>query len=268
MRVANLGQLYFAAPVMIWLAFPSAAAEPEHVPGERFRDCPDCPEMVVVPAGIFEMGSSPDEEGHEPVESPRHMVSINQPFAIARYETTVREWRACLSEDSCVGRGFPHDGGDRLPITGIAWVMIPQYIEWLNAKSGQTYRLPSEAEWEYAARAGSLSSFAYGPVLTVGDARVGDDADGPVEVGRYQPNEWGLYDMHGNAAEWVQDCWLPGYAAPTDGSPWLPDCLWRVVRGGSWSSDASAARSAARDYDMEATASPRIGFRLVRSVAD
>ena len=129
---------------------------------------------------------------------------------------------------------------------GIAWVLILSYLEWLNANSGHSYRLPSEAEWEYAARAGSLTRYAFGEELTTGDARVGGKDDGPVEVSSYRPNAWGLYDMHGNLAEWVQDCWQSSYAAPTDGSAWVPECIVRVVRGGSWKSDAGAARSAAR----------------------
>jgi formylglycine-generating enzyme required for sulfatase activity len=225
--------------------------------------------MVVVPAGVFDMGSSSDEEGHDPTESPRHRVSIGRPFAIARYETTVREWRACFDDDGCLGvAGYPREGDDRLPIMGIAWVLIPSYLDWLNANSGHNYRLPSEAEWEYAARAGSLTRYAFGEELTTGDARVGGKDDGPVEVGSYQPNAWGLYDMHGNLAEWVQDCWHTSYAAPTDGSAWVPECIARVVRGGSWKSDAGAARSAARDYDIEATSSRRIGFRVVRSLSE
>ncbi len=269
MPLPILSRTYLAVLLLLSIVCRAAAGEPEYVAGERFRDCPECPEMVVVPAGVFEMGSLPGEEGHRPSEAPRHLVSIRKPFAIARYETTIRELQACRDEGGCLGlKGFPHDGGDRLPFTGIAWMQIPSYLEWLKAKSGHAYRLPSEAEWEYAARAGSLTSFAFGDELTVEDARVGNNAYGPVNVGRYQPNDWGLYDMHGNAAEWVQDCWISSYVAPSDGSSWMPDCLWRVVRGGSWKSDTTAARSAARDSDMEGIASPRIGFRLVRSLME
>ena len=103
MSLAILGRLCLVALVISWMACRPAAGGPEHVPGERFRDCPDCPEMVVVPAGEFDMGSSSDEEGHDPAESPRHGVSIGKPFAIARYETTAREWRACLDDDGCLG---------------------------------------------------------------------------------------------------------------------------------------------------------------------
>jgi formylglycine-generating enzyme required for sulfatase activity len=236
-------------------------------PGNGFRDCSVCPEMIVVPAGTFLMGSSPSERGHSPAEAPRRQVTIETPFAISKYEITKGEWQACLAEYGCLDwQSYRHEGAERLPATGLPWKVIPGYLGWLNKKTGQNYRLPTEAEWEYVARAGTTTTYAFGEELTPAQANFGDRIGDPVEVGSYPPNAWGVHDMHGNVGELVDDCWHESYAAPTDGSAWTPDCLLRVVRGGSWESAAEAVRSASRSYDVDANAGIRIGFRVVRTI--
>lgn len=236
-------------------------------PGVSFRDCPLCPEMIVVPAGTFLMGSSPSEWGHSPAEAPRRRVTIEIPFAISKYEITKGEWQACLAEDGCLDwQSYRHEGAESLPATGLPWKVIPGYLGWLNKKTGQNYRLPTEAEWEYVARAGTTTTYAFGDELTPAQANFSDRSGGPVKVGSYPPNAWGVHDMHGNVGELVDDCWHESYAAPTDGSAWTPDCLLRVVRGGSWESAAEAVRSASRSYDVDANAGIRNGFRVVRAI--
>jgi formylglycine-generating enzyme required for sulfatase activity len=196
-------------------------------PGEFFRDCPDCVEMVVVPPGEFDMG------GATPVsEAPQHHVTIAQAFAIGRREVTFAEWDRCVAAGGCKYNPSDHGWGrGERPVIDVSWDDAQEFIAWLSKKTGQTYRLPSEAEWEYSARGGAASAYWWGREAGTGHANCQDC--GPpatprqtLPVGSFRPNAFGLSDTAGNAAEWVQDCWNGSYAgAPHDGSVWKTgDC--------------------------------------------
>ncbi len=237
-------------------------------------ECPFCPELVVLRTGDYEMGSDKSEEGHRTNEEPRHTVNIGKKFAIGKYEVTNREWDRCVEEGGCAKRPLHSEQDALKPAVDISWSDTGDYLRWLSGKTHAAYRLPTEAEWEYAARADAkkengaapryffgdkadrLCEYANGADVSVGVLpyanRLCDDGVGRETsiVGRYKPNEWGLYDMLGNAWEWVQDCWHETYEkAPADGSAWSDaECPRHVVRGGSWRSgaDALALRGAKR----------------------
>lgn len=244
-------------------------------PGTLFRDCPDCPEMVVLPAGKFTMGASATEISPEKSELPAHNVAINYVLAVARTEITFSEWDACSTAKACrqnVESNWPRG---QQPAININWDDANAYTEWLSKITGQPYRLLSEAEWEYAARANSQTAYAWGDSIGINQANCTECGsqsinNAPQLVGSYIHNPFGLFDMHGNAQEWVQDCWHDSYqGAPTDGSPWLTSCSEgrRVIRGGAWSHKAAALRSTARDRKTWDHVSPNIGFRIARVIA-
>jgi formylglycine-generating enzyme required for sulfatase activity len=243
------------------------------------RDCRDCPEMVVVPAGEFMMGS-PKAEPHRGAEA-QHAVTILRAFAVSRFEITFAEWDACVRDGGCDGyRPEAPWGRGRRPVVNVSWRNARAYADWLSRKTGKRYRLLSEAEWEYAARAGSTQAFAFGPTLTASQANF--DASARTElnprgrargralpVGAFRPNAFGLYDMHGNVWEWVEDCWNDDYgpAAPRDGSPALTgDCGGHVLRGGSWEDAASDLRAAARVGGAATDRSWSDGIRVARDL--
>ena len=235
-------------------------------PGETFKDCADCPEMVVVPSGSFMMGSPDNEEGRYDDEGPRHRVTIPAPFAVGRFEVTFSEWDACVSDGGCDGYR-PEDEGwgrDRRPVISVNWNDAQRYVSWLSQKTGHVYRLLSEAEWEYVARAGTTTRYHWGD-----DYRSDRVADGAKTepVGRYASNRFGLHDVHGNVFEWVEDCWNGSYAeAPADGRAWVSgDCSVRVVRGGSWLRNPRSLRAAYR-IGSRAEDPYRYGFRVVRTL--
>jgi len=224
--------------------------------------------MVVVPPGDFEMG------GREmPFESPPHKVTIAASFAIARRETTFAEWDACVADGGCSHK--PDDQGwgrGNRPVIDVSWQDAKSFVAWLAKKTGKNYRLPSEAEWEYAARAGTLTKFWWGK--DVGKSNANCDGCGDVSlhktmpVGSFRPNGFGLYDTSGNAYEWVEDCWNDSFAkAPKDGTAWTSgQCSQRVLRGGSFANNFSAATSAARfRYDLDVRYYAN-GFRVVRDL--
>ena len=249
--------------------------------GELFQDCPTCPQMVVVPAGTFLMGSPPDEEGREDHrEGPQHAVAIARPFAVGVYEVTVAEWDACAAAGGC--ESLPHhDHGPRdeyrrrLPAYGLSWHDADSYVRWLSVKTGEHYRLPSEAEWEYFARAGtttpyhtgwtiSMAQANYDGTFTYGAARDGGYYRGTVApVGSFAPNRWGVHDAHGNVGEWVQDCYA---SAPLDGKASEDDCEVRVLRGGRWDSGPQRIRAASRRLSRVGRRSYH-GLRVVRTIA-
>jgi len=238
------------------------------LPGETFRDCPDCVELVVVPAGEFQMGSR-----EKPSEAPIHKVAIKKDFAIGRHEVTFAEWDKCVAAGGC--KYSPPDptwGRGNEPVSNISWDDAKEFVAWLAKTTGKPYRLPTEAEWEYAARGGSTLPYWWGKEVGKGRAQCADcgagDASKPVVVGSFRPNAFGLYDTSGNAAEWIEDCWNPSYrGAPNDGSAWASgDCSLHVLRGGSFADKAAAVRSSARfryDEDVRYYAN---GFRVARDV--
>ncbi|MGV7213073.1 formylglycine-generating enzyme family protein [Bradyrhizobium sp. UFLA05-112] len=242
------------------------SANPE--PGELFRDCDNCPELVIVPPGEFVMGSN-----DTPYEKPEHSISIRKPFAIGRREVTFAEWDQCADTGACRVRPEDHGWGrgDR-PVINVSWEDAKLFVAWLSQRTGQKYRLPSEAEWEYAARAGTKTPFWWGRDIGAGHAQC-EGCGSPIKqqvvpAGSFRPNGFGLYDTSGNAAEWVEDCWNDSYRnAPKDASAWTSgDCRLRVLRGGNFLSKGSDVRSSARfryDVDVRYYAN---GFRVVREL--
>ena len=239
---------------------------PSLKPGDIRRDCPDCPELVVVSPGRFDMGSN-----EFAFEKPIHRVDIPRAFAIGRREVTVEQWDRCVAAGKCLHR--PDDGGQgggARPVTDVSWTDAKAYVAWLSQETGHTYRLPSEAEWEYAARGGTRTAFWWGraPQPRFANCRECGGSGQAVAVGSYFANPFGLFDTAGNAAEWVEDCWNESYRnAPRDGSAWTSgDCRQRVLRGGSFDSPARYLRSASRfryDADVRYFAN---GFRVVREL--
>ena len=233
----------------------------DHTPGSRFKDCPACPEMVVLPPGTFVMGSPDSEPGRRSNEGPVHRVTIPKAFALGVYEVTFAEWEACVDDGGCDGyrpkrRFFGRDWGHpQYPVMRVDPNDIEPYLAWLAQKTGERYRLPSEAEWEYAARAGTTTPYYTGNAVSQDQANYGRYfVGGPVAVGSYPPNPFGLHDMLGNVAEWCADCWNANYAgAPTDGSAWRSgNCDRYVLRGGHWASDAEGFRTGVTPRDLRA----------------
>ncbi len=241
---------------------------PTRVPGYTFADCTGCPEMTVLAGGLFVMGSPADEPGRGRDEGPQREVSIT-PFAMGKYEVTFSQWDACLAGGGCNGYSPPDGGwgrGDR-PVTGVSWEDAQAYVRWLNAQADSPgYRLPSEAEWEYAARAGQPSAYAFGARVTATQATFRARQTSP--VGSHAGNAFNLYDMHGNAAELVEDCYAANYdLAPIEGVAVQSDeCRRRVYRGGSYNDQAPVLRAAARRSTEGNARTQAIGFRVARSL--
>jgi formylglycine-generating enzyme required for sulfatase activity len=203
------------------------------------------PDMVRVPAGHFEMGSMRGELGREGDEAPRHTVRIRRAFYVSKYEITEAQWDAC---GACTP--IRQRRGARYPVTDIRWKEAQAYLDWLSAKTGRTYRFLSEAEWEYAARAGTDMAFATGPAIHPDQANYAASGFGkPRPAGQYAPNRFGLFDMQGNVWEWVADCFSEGgyYGAPADGTAVTrPGCHAHVLRGGAFDTRPEQLRVAYR----------------------
>jgi formylglycine-generating enzyme required for sulfatase activity len=250
--------------------------------GTVFRDieAPWCPELVVIPAGSFVMGSPATEEGRSPDEGPQHEVTFARPFALGRYPVTFDEYDHFCAETR---REKPPDrdwGRGRRPAINVSWEDAKAYVEWLSEHTGQGYRLPSEAEWEYACRAGTTTPFWTGETIgteranyngnyTYGRGRKGEYRVQTTPVGTFEANPWGLHDMHGNVWEWCEDCCNDSYkGAPDDGSAWTAgDCRRRVLRGGSWNSNPGYLRSAERDGYYADDPVNDFGFRVAGTVS-
>lgn len=251
------------------------AAEREYKPGDTFKDCEECPEMVVVPAGSFIMGSAGNEEGRSRFEGPQHQVTIPRPFAISKYPITFDQWDACLADRGC-NQYQPPDlnwGRGKRPVINVSWDDAKAYISWLNGKTRRNYYLPSEAQREYVTRAGTTTPFWWGSSIGPNQANYNDRARGDFDfqtgtVQSFEPNPWGLYQVHGNVYDWTEDCWNENYdGAPTDGSAWTSgDCNSRVARGGSWDSFPRYLRSASRNVYIAVNRNPRYGFRVARAL--
>ena len=257
------------------------AAEQTYL-GNYFRECVSCPDMAALPVGGFAMGSPPGETARHAAEGPVTAIEISRRFAIATRETTYEQWDACVADGGC--RAYaPSDHGwgrDAQPVVSVSFEDAQSYAEWLSRKTGQSYRLPSEAEWEYAARAGGSGAFAFGDRLTPQQANYnaaypygGPKArtlGRPIPTASFPPNAFGLFDMHGNVWEWTADCWAQSHAgAASDGAPRTAHdgvCDRRVLRGGAWNTGGWRLRSAhrigkqatAREYDN--------GFRVARDL--
>jgi formylglycine-generating enzyme required for sulfatase activity len=234
-------------------------------PGTEFRDCTDgCPTMVVVPAGSFTMGRN----GGYRWEQPPHRVKIARPFAVGKFEATFAEWEACVAGGGCTGNRSPSDQGwgrGRRPVISVSWDDAKEYVAWLSHKTGKGYRLLSDAEWEYAARAGTTTRYAFGDTISESQASNGSQT---VEVGSFPANKFGLHDMHGNVWEWVEDNWHDSHqGAPNDGSVWPGgDVSLRAVRGGSWTNPIERLGSSSRIDERPDKRSNVIGFRVARTL--
>ena len=237
-------------------------------PGRVFKDCADCPEMVVVPSGAFRMGDL--QGGGDSDEKPVHDVRIGYSFAVGKFEVTFTEWDACVSAGGCGGYRPADQGWGRgwRPVMKVSWDDAQAYVSWLSAKTGQSYRLLSEAEWEYVARAGTGTKYSWGNQFD--SAKANNNGSTTRPVGSYEPNGFGLYDVHGNVWEWVEDCWHDDYnGAPTDGSAWTSggDCSFRVLRGGAWVNYPRDLRAANRGRDGTGNRYSNYGFRLARTLS-
>jgi len=246
----------------------------EYEVGQTFRDCEVCPEMAVVPSGSFKMGSSRQSN-----ERPIHSVRVKRPFAMAKFEITFDQWEACAFEGGCNGYK-PKDSGwgrGRRPVIYVSWEDAKSYIAWLRRKTGKAYRLATEAEWEFAARGGTATPFSTGRTISTSQANF-DGTQGPngrrgnyrgktVDVGSFEPNPFGLHDMHGNVAEWVEDCWNASHSgAPGDTSARGGNCTRRVLKGGAWYYEPEAARATARLSYAKTSRLNIVGYRVVRSL--
>jgi formylglycine-generating enzyme required for sulfatase activity len=242
--------------------------------GDVFRDCPKCPDMVVVPAGSFRMGdlSGARDRNAKPVRR----VTIPRAFAVGKYEVTFTQWHLCVSAGAC--RHRPDDRGwgrGSRPVTDVSWEDAKAFTGWLSRRTGATYRLLTEAEWEYVARAGSETRYPWGHKLGNNQANCdgcGSPWDGKktAPVGQFKPNKFGVYDIVGNVWEWVEDCWHKKYVgAPTDGTAWMGterECSRRVLRGGSWYLEPWYARTAVRDWNKTNVRSGNFGFRIAKTL--
>ena len=251
-----------------------AGQEKEANPGTAFKECDrGCPVMIVIPAGKFMLGSPENESERRSNEDPQHEVTIAKPFAVSKFEVTFEEWDACAAAAACA-QAADGWGRGRMPMINVSWRDAQQYVGWLAKLTGEDYRLLTEAEWEYAARAGATTRYSWGDEPGVGNA----DCDGcgsqwdlrqAAPAGSFKPNAFGIYDMHGNVWEWVEDTWHENYdGAPLDGSAWLGggDPSYRVVRGGSWRNESELVRAAVRDKRNINVRFDTLGFRVARTI--
>ena len=242
------------------------------------RDCPTCPVLVEIPGGDYVMGSPETEPGRESDEGPQRTVSVPR-FALARTETTVDNWQACVDDGGCQTTPNPEFNAASTgnhPVVGVSWDDAQEFVAWLNTKvPGDIYRLPSEAEWEFAARAGSQTAYPWGeewdPDRANGVSGIGE---GYVEVGSFPSNDFGVHDMIGNVWEWTEDCWHDSYeGAPAGGGAWMAenggDCSLAVLRGGAWYVGTSGpAFRGPRLVPARRAASAMWGFRVARTLPD
>jgi formylglycine-generating enzyme required for sulfatase activity len=254
----------------------SPATERALKPKDMFKECTNCPEIIVVPAGRFTMGSPANEQGHSSDESPQHTVTFARQFAVGQFGLTFDEWDACVAGGGCNGYK-PFDEGlghGRRPVINVSWDDARAYIVWLSNKTGKTYRLLSEAEYEYATRAGTTTMFPWGNDIGTNNANCngcGSQWDGKqtAPVGSFSANSFGLYDMVGNVNGWTEDCYHDSYKdAPADGLAWTSSgCSMRVFRGGSWYGFPARVRSASRNWAASDNRDFRpLGFRVGRTL--
>ncbi len=253
----------------------TAAQERALKPGDSFKECTDCPEMVVAPAGRFTMGS-PEGQGNDS-ERPQHQVTIARPFGVAKFEATFDEWDACVAYGDCAQHVSDRKWGrGRRPVINVTWDDAQTYVKWLSRITGKDYRLLSEAEYEYAARAGTETKYPWGDDIELDGKAMADcwncgsqwDGKQTAPVGSFAANRFGLFDMVGNVWEWTEDCWIGNYqGAPANGSPWTSgDCDKRVVRGGSWIIGPDALPSAIRLTIYTDLRYYDLGFRVARTL--
>ncbi|MEO6079139.1 MAG: SUMF1/EgtB/PvdO family nonheme iron enzyme [Steroidobacteraceae bacterium] len=287
-----------AAPIAVAGQARAKAAKP----GDHVKECQNCPELVVLRAGTYMMGS-PSNEAERDTDEPQHRVTITRTFAIATTPVTWNQWEACIRDNWCEGAGidlalrsnadgspnaqYKDYGRGTRPAVGMSWYDAQRFVGWLNWKTGNddAYRLPSEAEWEYAARAGTTTAFPWGNTIDYNHGNFGlrgNGVRGPyaeagdkwlnetAPVASFPPNAWGLHDMHGNVFEWTQDCYEADMKhSPTDGSASTEgDCSVRVFRNGTFTSNPYMQRSARRGAPYPANTRGRdyLGFRVAKTI--
>ncbi len=285
----NLSRLTLAA-LLAAASLPALAANAPQEPGAVLRDCKAaCPDMVVLPAGSFMMGTPEDEVGRQPDEGPLHQVTFAKPFAISRYQVTAGEWDAYVRESGAkIANGDTRPGreckaskprykqGPKQPAVCMSYHDVQDYVAWLSKKTGKRYSLVSEAQREYAARAGSSGPFPF-PLDPDAEYEISRNANvyGPKDgysysspVGSYPPNDFGVYDMHGNVYEWVADCYHDSYGgAPTDGSAWTEaNCDIVSIRGNDWGEAPIFSRSGNRNNAHSTARGDWLGFRVAREL--
>ena len=242
-------------------------------PGEAFSDALSSggqgPEMVVIPPGRFRMGCVSGRDCLD-YEYPAHDVTIPQAFAVSKYEVTFEDYDQFTYPNRVNDQGW---GRGRRPVINVSWDDAQEYVAWLSRQTGQTYRLLSEAEWEYVARAGTSTTYSWGNEIGSNRANCADcgsqwDNDRTAPSGSFPANAFGVHDMHGNVREWVEDCWNLSYGGtPSDGSPWRSgNCSWRVLRGGSWNFYPRSLRSAFRYRNSTGFRNFYLGFRVARTL--
>jgi formylglycine-generating enzyme required for sulfatase activity len=254
-------------------------------PLDQFKECERCPEMIIVPAGHFLMGAAQGEAASTSDERPQHEVRFAKPFAIGRFPVTMSEWDACVAGGGCSYR--PDDQGfgrGTQPVINMLWDDAREYVAWLSRSTGRAYRLASEAEREYAARGGTTTAYWWGDEFLPAQANcapakseltlasTGDEQHNSparvLPVQSFAPNPWGLYQVHGNVYDWVEDCWNDNYdGAPSDGSAWIGgNCDRHVLRGGAYSRSAATARSAARLWSGSPNRMVYMSVRVARTM--
>ena len=272
--------LLLGSPVLAQENLPAlAASQPGTVFSDELTDGGRGPEMVVLPAGSYQMGCALRLDCFDD-QKPVHQVTISEAFAVSKFEITFEDYERFADSSDVDDEGW---GRGRRPAINVSWNDAKHYVAWLSLQTGQTYRLLSEAEWEYAARAGSITKFHFGNNQSVfcDHANLWDkdagDGDAPcsdgtglqtADAGSYAPNAFGLHDMHGNVYEWVEDCWNASYlGAPSDGSAWLQgDCSKRVLRSTSWMDYPRDAHTAIRVRFVQGLRNGVTGFRVARTL--
>jgi formylglycine-generating enzyme required for sulfatase activity len=255
-------------------AIPLCTAEERSLkPMDTFKECSNCPQMIVVPSGSFMMGSPTNEPGRKDDEGPQHRVTFARQFAVGQFALTFEEWDACVADGGCNGyKPLDTWGGGRQPVIWVHLVDAKAYVAWLSTKTGKTYRLLTEAEYEYATRAGTQTAYPWGNDIGKGNANCNGcgsewDKKQTAPVGSFPPNGFGLYDMVGNVWEWTEDCWHDNYnGAPADGSAWTRGDQCSVVRGGSALDNPVNLRSARRYGVATGYRGILVGFRVGRTL--
>jgi formylglycine-generating enzyme required for sulfatase activity len=233
------------------------------------KDCAACPIMVPIQPGSFTMGNNADD----PSEKPPHHVTVGAPFAIGKYEVTVEQWNACADANACPRLSSETNSIKNAPARDLSWDDAQLYVKWLSKVTGKPYRLPTEAEWEYADRGGTTSRYWWGDQMRKGVANCSNCGDpyhkeGPEPVGSFAANPRGLYDMNGGVWEWVSDCWHNSYqSAPADGRSWdAPGCNMRVIRGGSWREGNDYMLTSTRFKYSQSVRQSQNGFRVAKDL--
>lgn len=265
----------FVSAVLFSVSWAARHETPAFKPGQAFRDCPQCPELVVVPAGLYIMGLNATGKKSKPP----HRVNIRKPFALGRFEVKFSEWRACADEGGCLADPDDHRWGRKgRPVINVTFFDAKRYLEWISKKTGERYRLPSEAEWEYADRGGATTLWWWGDKVGKDNANCkdcksqwsdgGELPHGTAPVGSFAPNPFGVHDTAGNVFEWVEDCWNPSHEnAPPDGTARTQgDCRYRVIRGGSFYYYSKVAKSYYRAKNPPGVKSYWLGFRVLREI--